>query len=90
MGSLEEACLTGFLCRLCSKMHRSVIHIYGEEGLINRLEFKINTYLPVTVSSSSILFRQNAVYFHEIHSLFFRLLQQIHCQRQYVNPVSFV
>ena len=49
MGSIQEARIAGFLCRLCSEMHRIVIHIYGEEGLKNNLAKKINGYLPVKV-----------------------------------------
>lgn len=50
MGSIEAACISGFLCRLCSEMHRTVIHIYGDQGQKHELAKKINAYLPVTVS----------------------------------------
>lgn len=50
MGSLEAACIAGFLCRLCSQMHRTVIHIYGDEGRRHGLADKINEFLPITVS----------------------------------------
>lgn len=50
MGSLEAACISGFLCRLCSEIHRMVIHIYGDQGQRHELAQKINDYLPVTVS----------------------------------------
>lgn len=50
MGSLEAACIAGFLCRLCSEIHRTVIHIYSDQGLKHGLAKKINDYLPVTVS----------------------------------------
>lgn len=49
MGSTDKAVITGFICRLCSKMNRFVIHIYGEEGERMKLAEKINTYLPITV-----------------------------------------
>lgn len=49
MGSLDQARITGFLCRLCSEMHKIVIHLYGEEGLRTGLAEKINTLLPLTV-----------------------------------------
>lgn len=49
MGSIEAACISGFLCRLCSEMHRMVIHIYGDQGQKHGLAQKINDYLPVTV-----------------------------------------
>lgn len=51
MGSIDAACISGFLCRLCSEMHRTVIHIYGDQGQKYDLAGKINAYLPVTVSS---------------------------------------
>lgn len=50
MGSIDAACIAGFLCRLCSEMHRTVIHIYGDQGQKHDLAGKINAYLPVTVS----------------------------------------
>jgi hypothetical protein len=49
MGSTDKAVITGFICRLCSKMNRFVIHVYGEEGERMRLAEKINAYLPITV-----------------------------------------
>jgi len=52
MGSTDKAVITGFICRLCSKMNRFVIHIYGEEGERMKLAEKINTYLPITVIST--------------------------------------
>jgi len=52
MGSTDKAVITGFICRLCSKMNRFVIHIYGEEGERMKLAEKINTYLPITVIRS--------------------------------------
>ncbi|XP_055615281.1 uncharacterized protein LOC129761567 [Toxorhynchites rutilus septentrionalis] len=55
MGSLEEACITGFLCRLCSQIHRSVIFIYGAEGKEHKLEQKINNYLPVKIAPTDPL-----------------------------------
>lgn len=50
MGSLDRASISGFLCRLCSEMHRTVIHIYGNKGKELSLVEKINGYLPITVS----------------------------------------
>lgn len=50
MGSIEKACISGFLCRLCSEMHRTVIHIYSDHGQRLCLVEKINGYLPITVS----------------------------------------
>lgn len=51
MGSTDKAVITGFICRLCSKMNRFVIHIYGEEGERMKLAEKINAYLPITVNN---------------------------------------
>lgn len=55
MGSTDKAMITGFICRLCSKMNRFVIHIYGEEGERMKLAEKINTYLPITVNMNDPL-----------------------------------
>lgn len=50
MGSVDNAIITGFICRLCSKMNKLVIHIYGEEGNRMQLAKKINMYLPINVN----------------------------------------
>lgn len=50
MGSMDNAVITGFICRLCSEISRFVIHIYGEEGTRRQLAKKINEYLPIHVS----------------------------------------
>lgn len=55
MGSIDRACISGFLCRLCSEMHRIVIHIYGEQGQKHGLVEKINGYLPITISPTDPL-----------------------------------
>ncbi|XP_076638614.1 uncharacterized protein LOC143350384 [Colletes latitarsis] len=55
MGSTDKAVITGFICRLCSKMNRFVIHIYGEEGERMKLAEKINAYLPITVNMNDPL-----------------------------------
>ncbi|XP_003395526.1 uncharacterized protein LOC117239221 [Bombus vosnesenskii] len=55
MGSTDKAEITGFICRLCSKMNRFVIHIYGEEGERMKLAEKINAYLPITVNMNDPL-----------------------------------
>ncbi|XP_030557535.1 uncharacterized protein LOC115760379 [Drosophila novamexicana] len=55
MGSIEKACISGFLCRLCSEMHRTVIHIYGDHGQRLCLVEKINGYLPITISPTDPL-----------------------------------
>ncbi|XP_037953670.1 uncharacterized protein LOC119683871 [Teleopsis dalmanni] len=55
MGSIDRACISGFLCRLCSEMHRIVIHIYGDQGKKLGLVEKINGYLPITISPTDPL-----------------------------------
>ncbi|CAD7085212.1 unnamed protein product [Hermetia illucens] len=55
MGSIDKACISGFLCRLCSEMHRTVIHIYGDQGQRHGLLEKINGYLPVTITPTDPL-----------------------------------
>ncbi|KAH8381966.1 hypothetical protein KR009_001169 [Drosophila setifemur] len=55
MGSIEKACISGFLCRLCSEMHRTVIHIYSDHGQRLCLVEKINGYLPITISPTDPL-----------------------------------
>lgn len=50
MGSLDRGVLTGFICRLCSEMHKVVLHIYGEEGIRLCISEKINRYLSINVS----------------------------------------
>lgn len=56
MGSVDNAVITGFICRLCSEMSRTVIHIYGEEGTRMQLAKKINEYLPINVSRPYVLY----------------------------------
>ncbi|GBP24309.1 hypothetical protein EVAR_9407_1 [Eumeta japonica] len=55
MGSLDRGVLTGYICRLCSEMHRVVLHIYGEEGMRLCISDKINRYLSINVSPSDPL-----------------------------------
>ncbi|KAL0270092.1 UNVERIFIED_CONTAM: hypothetical protein PYX00_007612 [Menopon gallinae] len=50
MGSTARGLITGFICRLCSKMNRYVILIYGEDGERMGLADKINSYLPISVN----------------------------------------
>lgn len=57
MGSLDRGVLTGFICRLCSEMHRVVLHIYGEEGIRLCISEKINRYLSINVS-----YRTNSIF----------------------------
>ncbi|CRK94629.1 CLUMA_CG008129, isoform A, partial [Clunio marinus] len=50
MGSIAEARIEGFICRLCSQIDRNVIHIYTDEGLQKKLEQKINVYLKINLT----------------------------------------
>lgn len=59
MGSLDRGVLTGFICRLCSEMHRVVLHIYGDEGLRLCVSEKINRYLSINVSNNWLLLHNN-------------------------------
>lgn len=52
MGSLDKALLTGFICRICSKMNRVVIHVHGEEGERINLATQLRSYLGVDVSNN--------------------------------------
>ncbi|XP_063231234.1 uncharacterized protein LOC134535840 isoform X1 [Bacillus rossius redtenbacheri] len=55
MGSTDKGIITGFICRLCSKVNRYVIHIYGEKGQKMQLPEKINAYLPISISANDQL-----------------------------------
>ncbi|CAG2058365.1 unnamed protein product [Timema podura] len=60
MGSTDKGVITGFICRLCSKMNRFVIHIYGEKGEKMKLAEKINTYLPITLANALVVLSSTA------------------------------
>lgn len=49
MGSVQNAFRTGFVCRLCSKIERNVIHIYGKKGKNLKLLQIIRKYLSISV-----------------------------------------
>lgn len=70
MGSTARGLITGFICRLCSKMNRYVILIYGEEGERMGLAEKINSYLPITVRIIFYKFNEFKV-LHSKHLIFF-------------------
>ncbi|EEB13165.1 conserved hypothetical protein [Pediculus humanus corporis] len=55
MGSTAKGLISGFICRLCSKMNRYVILIYSEEGERMGLAEKINLHLPITVTKNDPL-----------------------------------
>ncbi|KFB52574.1 AGAP001400-PA-like protein [Anopheles sinensis] len=55
MGSLEDAIVTGFICRLCSKQKRSVVFIFGARGAQIDLVNKINNYLPIQINADDDL-----------------------------------
>lgn len=50
MGSLEEAAITGFMCRLCSTINKKVVHVFGMEHL--NLVKKIAVTVEVKVRPS--------------------------------------
>ncbi|KAL5240384.1 hypothetical protein ACI65C_007794 [Semiaphis heraclei] len=52
MGSVNNAVRCGFICRLCSKIDKRVVHIYGELGRKYNLVQKIRDYLPIKIKSS--------------------------------------
>lgn len=87
MGSTDKAVITGFICRLCSKMNRFVIHIYGEEGERMKLAEKINAYLPITVSSSSLflIFKTCWLFFEILTRKFQYLLTKTNLFTHFVN-----
>lgn len=75
MGSVNNAVRCGFICRLCSKIDKRVVHIYGELGRKYNLVQKIRDYLPIKVSAQhrqliiSHLTRSPVVHtYHPIHS----------------------
>ncbi|XP_071573804.1 uncharacterized protein LOC143898790 [Temnothorax americanus] len=77
MGSTDKAVITGFICRLCSKMNRFVIHIYGEEGERMKLAEKINTYLPITVNMNDPLPKTACLHCIERLEAHHELMEQI-------------
>lgn len=55
MGSIDNAFRTGFVCRLCSKVDRNVIHIYGEKGRRMKLLHIIKTSLSINVRTDTAI-----------------------------------
>ncbi|ETN64186.1 hypothetical protein AND_004080 [Anopheles darlingi] len=53
MGDLGEVLCWGFICRLCSKMHRDVMFI--TDGSDSDLMDRINAYLPVSITPTDPL-----------------------------------
>jgi hypothetical protein len=49
---VNNAVRCGFICRLCSKIDKRVVHIYGELGRKYNLVQKIRDYLPIKIKSS--------------------------------------
>ncbi|XP_029170698.1 uncharacterized protein LOC114940278 [Nylanderia fulva] len=86
MGSTDKAVITGFICRLCSKMNRFVIHIYGEEGERMKLAEKINTYLPITVNMNDPLPKTACLHCIERLEAHHELMEQIMFTRQKLDP----
>lgn len=88
MGSIDAACIAGFLCRLCSEMHRTVIHIYSDQGQKHNLAGKINAYLPVNVSFTNKIHRAIELSFNRTHIDFCcRFNQTIHYPKQSAKHV---
>ncbi|XP_011050106.1 PREDICTED: uncharacterized protein LOC105143453 [Acromyrmex echinatior] len=85
MGSTDKAVITGFICRLCSKMNRFVIHIYGEEGERMKLAEKINTYLPITVNMNDPLPKTACLHCIERLEAHHELMEQIMYTRRRLN-----
>uniref|UniRef100_A0A182P2G8 ZAD domain-containing protein n=1 Tax=Anopheles epiroticus TaxID=199890 RepID=A0A182P2G8_9DIPT len=86
MGSLMEACCTGFICRLCSKMNRTVIFIYGADGLEHNLLEKINNYLPIQINEEDELPKTICVACMDKILLHHRLIEQIQsAQKRFVK-----
>ncbi|XP_014218498.1 uncharacterized protein LOC106646858 [Copidosoma floridanum] len=85
MGSIDKAVITGFICRLCSKMNRFVIHIYGEEGERMKLAEKINTYLPITVNANDQLPKTACLHCIEKLEAHHELMEQFMCARRKLN-----
>lgn len=50
MGHMQEARVSGYICRLCSEVSRVVILLYGEVGIKLALVAKINNFLNINVS----------------------------------------
>ncbi|XP_050087889.1 uncharacterized protein LOC126572541 [Anopheles aquasalis] len=55
MGDLSEVLCWGFICRLCSKMHRDVMFITDGSGQETDLMDRINAYLPVSITPTDPL-----------------------------------
>lgn len=91
MGSLDRANISGFLCRLCSEMHRTVIHIYGDKGRKLSLVEKINGYLPISVSNQEwyIIFIHSVPIYLSISYLYFIFLLQISCTDPLPKTICF-
>ncbi|XP_043463715.1 uncharacterized protein LOC122499426 [Leptopilina heterotoma] len=85
MGSTDRAVITGFICRLCSKMNRFVIHIYGEEGERMKLADKINAYLPITVNINDQLPKTACLHCIERLEAHHELMEQFMVAKQRLN-----
>ncbi|EFN79082.1 uncharacterized protein LOC105188117 [Harpegnathos saltator] len=85
MGSTDKAVITGFICRLCSKMNRFVIHIYGEEGERMKLAEKINAYLPITVNINDPLPKTACLHCIERLEAHHELMEQFMFARRRLN-----
>ncbi|BET02728.1 Zinc-finger associated domain (zf-AD) [Nesidiocoris tenuis] len=49
MGSLDQACLTGFICRICCDLNKIVIHAFSDEADKIKLVHLMYDFLGVDV-----------------------------------------
>ncbi|KAE8746391.1 hypothetical protein FOCC_FOCC006886 [Frankliniella occidentalis] len=88
MGSDDKAVITGFICRLCSRMNRFVVHIYGDEGVQMQLAQKINIYLPITVNPNDPLPKTVCISCIDSLEAQHELMEQFKWARQRVQRVT--
>lgn len=88
MGSDDKAVITGFICRLCSRMNRFVVHIYGDEGVQMQLAQKINVYLPITVNPNDPLPKTVCISCIDSLEAQHELMEQFKWARQRVQRVA--
>ncbi|XP_055679977.1 uncharacterized protein LOC129788034 [Lutzomyia longipalpis] len=55
MGHMQEARVSGYICRLCSEVSRVVILLYGDVGLKLCLVAKINNFLNINIKPNDQL-----------------------------------
>ncbi|GAB0097712.1 uncharacterized protein DMENIID0001_133780 [Sergentomyia squamirostris] len=55
MGHMQEARVSGYICRLCSEVSRVVILLYGDIGVKLCLVAKINNFLNINIKPNDQL-----------------------------------